>query len=138
MPSSLSGLCEGVEGRYGPYLSLLPWDAEWPPDGEQEQEHVLWWSEAQVDALYGSEAYEDAVGLRQQVALACKVHRSLLGASVRRAYRARGAKLWDLWRADDEMTNIRVDIKFKGHDIRTRFIEHGGETHVAVCPVSAD
>ena len=43
-----------------------------------------------------------------------------------------------LWRADDEMTNIRVDIKFKGHDIRTRFIEHGGETHVAVCPVSAD
>ena len=28
------------------------------------------------------------------------------------------------------MTNIRVDIKFKGHDIRTQFIEHGGETYV--------
>jgi hypothetical protein len=48
-------LCSGDQGRFGPLLAMLPWDAAWPPEGEQEQEHVLWWSEKQVDALYGSE-----------------------------------------------------------------------------------
>jgi hypothetical protein len=42
-------LCEGANGPRGPYLAMLPWNAAWPPEGEQEQEHVLWWSEAQVD-----------------------------------------------------------------------------------------
>ena len=44
-------LCEGANGPRGPYLAMLPWNAAWPPEGEQEQEHVLWWSEAQVDRL---------------------------------------------------------------------------------------
>ena len=43
-----------------------------------------------------------------------------------------------LWYADDEVTNVCVDIKFKGCDIRTRFIEYDGDMSVAVCPVSAD
>ena len=45
-------LCEGTAGPRGPFLAMLPWDAEWPPEGEQEQEHCLWWSEAQVDAVF--------------------------------------------------------------------------------------
>ena len=31
-------LCEGTEGPKGPYLAMLPWDAAWPPEGDQEQE----------------------------------------------------------------------------------------------------
>ena len=42
------------------------------------------------------------------------------------------------WYANDEMTNVSVDVRFKGVAVRTRFIEHGGETSVNVCPVSAD
>eukprot|EP00966_Prymnesium_polylepis_P188049 4358876-Prymnesium_polylepis.2 len=48
-------LCEKEDGAFGPYLAMLPWDADWPPEGEQEQEHILWWSEAQIDSLFGSE-----------------------------------------------------------------------------------
>ena len=44
-------LSNGPEGEYGPYLAMLPWDAEWPPEGEQEQEHVLWWSESQIGKI---------------------------------------------------------------------------------------
>ena len=65
--------------------------AEWPPEGEQEQEHILWWSEAQLDSLDGSgEAYSDAVAVREEVALATRVLKSLIGASVRKAYKASG------------------------------------------------
>jgi len=96
-------LCNGEDGPYGPYLAMLPWDAEWPPEGEQEQEHVLWWSEAQVDALYGSEAYDDALGLREEVALASKVTKSLIGSSVRKAYRDAGRPFWDEWKADEDI-----------------------------------
>ena len=96
-------LCTQDAGAYGPYLAMLPWDAEWPPEGEHEQEHVLWWSEAQVDDLDGSKAFADAVGLREEVALAAKVLKSLLGASVRRAYKARGEPVWNVWKADDDI-----------------------------------
>ena len=24
-------LCDGEQGKLGPYLSMLPWDAAWPP-----------------------------------------------------------------------------------------------------------
>ena len=100
-------LCEGTAGPRGPFLAMLPWDAEWPPEGEQEQEHCLWWSEAQVDALEGSPAYADAVGIRDEVALAAKVIKSLIGASVRRAYQQRGGMPWavaaDVMRADDDI-----------------------------------
>ena len=65
--------------------------------------HVLWWSESQVDNLEGSNAYDDAVGLRDEVALASKVIKSLVGASVREAYKARGEPLWNVWKADDDI-----------------------------------
>jgi len=96
-------LCAGEAGPRGPYLAMLPWDAAWPPEAEQEQEHCLWWSEAQVDALEGSPAYADAVGIREEVAIAVKVLRSLIGASVRKAYQARGEPLWAQWRADEDI-----------------------------------
>ena len=100
-------LCEGAAGPRGPYLAMLPWDAAWPPEAEQEQEHCLWWSESQVDALEGSPAYADAVGIRDEVALAAKVIKSLIGASVRRAYKQRGGTPWavaaDVMRADDDI-----------------------------------
>lgn len=96
-------LCSGAEGARGPYLAMLPWDAKWPPEGEQEQEHVLWWSEKQIDALVGSEAFDDAVGLREEVALAARVTRGLIGASVRKAYQERGEPIWKVWRADDDI-----------------------------------
>jgi hypothetical protein len=53
--------------------------------------------------LEGSEAFEDAVGLREQVALACKVHRGLIGKSVRDAYKRNGMNLWDIWKADEDI-----------------------------------
>jgi len=95
-------LSKGPEGEYGAYLAMLPWDAEWQPEGEQEQDHVLWWSESQIDSLEGSEAFEDAVGLREQVALACKVHRGLIGKPVRDAYKRNGMNMWDIWKADED------------------------------------
>ena len=66
-------LCAGEGGLRGPYLAMLPWDAAWPPEGEQEQEHVLWWSEKQVDDLDGSPAYADACDIRDEVNVAAKV-----------------------------------------------------------------
>ena len=96
-------LCEGASGTKGPYLAVLPWDAEWPPEGEQEQEHVIWWSESQVDDLEGSDAYADATGLREEVALASKVIKSLIGASVRKAYKDRGESMWAVWKVDDDI-----------------------------------
>lgn len=96
-------LCEGAEGPRGPYLAMLSWDAAWPPEAEQEQEHCLWWSEAQVDALEGSAAHGDAVGIRDEVNLAAKVIKSLIGASVRHAYKAHGKPPWAVWQADDDI-----------------------------------
>jgi len=96
-------LCAGPEGARGPYMAMLPWDAAWPPEADQEQEHVLWWSEAQVDELDGSPAYQDAVAIRDEVALATKVIKSLIGASVRKAYKAQGKPLWDVWKADEDI-----------------------------------
>ena len=63
--------------------------AEWPPEEEQEQEQVQ-----KVDSLYGSEAYGDAVAIRDEVALACKVVKGLVGKSVRASYRSRGDPIW--------------------------------------------
>ena len=97
-------LCAGEGGLRGPYLAMLPWDAQWPPEGEQEQEHVLWWREEQVDDLDGSAAYADAVGVRDEVNVAAKVIKSLIGASVRKAYREREDKaIWDQFKADDDI-----------------------------------
>ena len=96
-------LCAKETGPRGPYLAMLPWDAQWPPEGEQEQEHVLWWSESQVDKLEGSAAYADAVGIRDEVALAARVLKALIGASVRTAYKERGEPLWKQWQADDDI-----------------------------------
>ena len=97
-------LCTKEGGPRGPYLAMLPWDAEWPPEGEQEQEHVLWWSEKQVDDLDGSPAYADACDIRDEVNVAAKVIKSLIGASVRKAYREREDKaIWDQFKADDDI-----------------------------------
>ena len=97
-------LCAGEGGLRGPYLAMLPWDAAWPPEGEQEQEHVLWWSEKQVDDLDGSPAYADACDIRDEVNVAAKVIKSLIGASVRKAYREREDKaIWDQFKADDDI-----------------------------------
>ena len=49
------------------------------------------------------QAYDDALGLREEVALASKVCKSLIGAAVRKAYRAQGRPFWDEWKADDDI-----------------------------------
>ena len=122
-------LCDGADGPRGPYLAMLPWNAAWPPEGEQEQEHVLWWSEAQVDRLDGSAAYEDAVGIRDQVTLATKVLKSLLGAAVRKAYKDKNEPVWNVWKADDDIEKA-VRGAFVG--ILTRsFTQEGGGVAVA-------
>ena len=43
-----------------------------------------------------------------------------------------------LWHTDDETTNVAVDVEYRGHHIRTRFVEDGTQTYVAVVPVDAD
>ena len=53
--------------------------------------------------MEGSEAFEDAVGIREEVALACKVHRGLIGKAVRDAYKRNGMNLWDIWKADEDI-----------------------------------
>jgi hypothetical protein len=82
---------------------MLPLDAAWPPEGEQEQEHVLWWSEEQVKSLQGNlAAYRDAKGIRDEVNLAVRVINSLIGPAVRKAYKERG-DLQKLSKVDDEI-----------------------------------
>jgi hypothetical protein len=97
-------LCSKENGPRGPYLAMLPWDAEWPPQGEQEQEHILWWSEEQVDRLEGSSALKDAVAIRSEVNEAARVLVGLLGASIRKAVKERGDPVWKQWDVDDEIS----------------------------------
>jgi len=127
-------LCAGESGPRGPYLAMLPWDAAWPPEAEQEQEHCLWWSEAQVDALEGSPAYSDAVGIRDEVALAAKVIKSLIGASVRRVYKERGEPPWAVWRADDDIERA-VRGAFVSILTRSFTQEDGGDEEKRLVPL---
>ena len=51
------------DGSYGAYLKSLPFEL-----GKNEQDHVLWWSEMDVENLLrGSLAYEDTIGIREEV-----------------------------------------------------------------------
>ena len=114
---------------------MLPWDAAWPPEGEQEQEHVLWWSEKQVDDLDGSAPYADACDIRDEVNVAAKVIKSLIGASVRKAYREREDKaIWDQFKADDD-----IDRAVRGAfvSILTRAFaqEEQGDAEVRLVPL---
>lgn len=68
-----------VTSRFGPYLATLPWER-----GINRQEHVLYWSDNEIyEYLPGSMCYEEAVALRDEVALATKVVQSIVAPSVR-------------------------------------------------------
>ena len=57
------------EIKHWPYLKTLPWKR-----GELDQEHVLFWTEEEVEALLeGSFAYEDAQLIRSRVQNATKL-----------------------------------------------------------------
>ena len=77
--SGLSELFDDVP--FAPYILTLPWER-----GINDQEHVLFWSEADVEEyLAGSLAYEEAKSLRREVRLAVQVLNGLVGPSVRTA-----------------------------------------------------
>ena len=68
--------------RWGPYFNTLPWKR-----GDNEQEHILFWSEDMIDSLLaGSVCYEEANGLTSEVDLAIKVMNGIVGKKIR-AYR---------------------------------------------------
>lgn len=67
------------EVKFGPYLETLPWER-----GINSQEHVLFWTDAELDAnLGGSFCYAEAKELRSEVALATKVISKIVGNSIR-------------------------------------------------------
>ena len=79
MYRALSELFDDVP--FAPYILTLPWER-----GINDQEHVLFWSEADVEEyLAGSLAYEEAKSLRREVRLAVQVLNGLVGPSVRTA-----------------------------------------------------
>lgn len=72
-----SWLCSQKAGFHGPYLSSLPWAAS--PD----QDHVLWWSDEEIEELLGgSAAYDAAVEVRNGVMATSKVLRPLLASAL--------------------------------------------------------
>jgi len=71
----------GSEGLFGPYLSTLPWER-----GANGQEHVLFWSDDDVEKnLGGTFCYDETVALREELDLAVKYLNGIIGPSVRSA-----------------------------------------------------
>ena len=69
------------ESRWGPYFQTLPWKR-----GDNEQEHILFWSEDMIDSLLaGSVCYEEANGLTSEVDLAVQVMNQIVGKKIRAA-----------------------------------------------------
>ncbi|KAL7537922.1 hypothetical protein ACHAXR_008161 [Thalassiosira sp. AJA248-18] len=67
--------------KFAPYFRTLPWER-----GVNAQEHVLFWEDADVDALLkGSLAYDDAVETRSTVKLAIKILDGIISPVIRRA-----------------------------------------------------
>lgn len=94
---------------FGPYLETLPWDR-----GNNNQEHVLFWSSDEVDALLsGTMCYDEAVSLRAEVDLATKVLDGIVGKTIR-AFRGKDSAdsgfKWP-WQATLESTTPRGPVK---------------------------
>lgn len=54
---------EGYTGQWASYLATLPFKP-----GQNEQDHILWWEEGEVqDLLKGSKAYDEANAFRKDV-----------------------------------------------------------------------
>ena len=66
------------EVEFGPYLQTLPWER-----GINNQEHVLFWSDRDIDALRGSFCYDDVNILRSDIAWASEFVNGVVGNSVR-------------------------------------------------------
>lgn len=85
-----SWLCSGSAGLYGSYLSSLPWAAS------PNQDHVIWWTDEEVEQLLGgSAALKAALEMRDGVTATSKLLRPLLASSLppgsRRTAAARAA-----------------------------------------------
>ena len=81
-------LCEGeAHSVFGPYLSTLPWA---PAYASTMQQHTLWWTEAQVATLQGTDAYDDVNAIRKEVNRAVSLLRDVLAPPVRTALARRG------------------------------------------------
>lgn len=79
----------GPEGEAGAYLRHLTWERR------PGCEHVVWWSEEEVDALLrGSTCLEDARGVRAEVELGIRAIRGLLLPSVAWRYATQGRAPW--------------------------------------------
>ena len=64
--------------KFGPYFDTLPWER-----GVNFQEHVLFWSDEDVEKLLkGTMCYSEASSLRQEVELAINVLNKIIGKSV--------------------------------------------------------
>mmetsp|Transcript_33092 Transcript_33092/g.71629 ORF Transcript_33092/g.71629 Transcript_33092/m.71629 type:complete len:386 (-) Transcript_33092:73-1230(-) len=94
--------------KFAPYIRTLPWER-----GVNDQEHVLFWTEADVDQyLKGSLSYAESAELRNEVKLAVKVLNGLVGPTIRKV---RGEKtinpLWTLlpWEKDTATTSSTAD-----------------------------
>ena len=67
--------------KWGAYFQTLPWER-----GVNNQEHILFWKDEKIEELLkGSLCYNEAISLREEVALATKVMNSIVGNSIRKA-----------------------------------------------------
>lgn len=120
---------ENSKSRWGPYMELLPWKR-----GINNQEHVLFWSEAKIeDLLKGSMCYSEARSLREEVALSVTVLGPLLKRSVRMArgdlstdplQRLTSLLPWQQYQKNDspdDLTEI-LDDKLIGDAIKGAFV----------------
>lgn len=65
--------------KFGPYFDTLPWKR-----GVNNQEHVLFWSDEDVESLLeGTMCYREATSLREEVDLAINVLNKIIGKSIR-------------------------------------------------------
>ena len=104
-PSNTGG---GELIKFAPYIRTLPWER-----GVNEQEHVLFWSEEDIDEyLKGSLCYSESVALRDEVKLGVKVLQGLVGPAVRKVRGERTINpLWTLlpWERDTATTSSDVE-----------------------------
>ena len=63
------------------------------------------------------------MGIRDEVAVASKVLKSLLGSAVRRAYKERGEPIWNVWKAEDDIDKAAVAEQDRLAIERTRSLQ---------------
>ncbi|KAL3925911.1 MAG: hypothetical protein SGILL_000088 [Bacillariaceae sp.] len=71
---------DNKQSSWGPYFATLPWER-----GINNQEHILFYTEENLEKLRGSLCWEEANALRDEVALAIKILGPVISKPIREA-----------------------------------------------------